>query len=711
MNSGVGDDTSAASHSSNSSKAEWLGETEQERVRIIREWVQRNSQQSAVSGDPREEQPVEVADQIERVLDGLVVNESLIQNEPARRGIRKLCGRQALLDMLKKAERERHQELQVLMQHHTVSNFAHRNRIQSLLRGRFLRNCDLGDKEKPSSSAATELGFLRERQPVSGLRDEFISKQDRSVFGQTSSRHSDTSSDAEIDDNIGELMCLNSLDCINDANGLSDQNGREADNQGLPDGTTDSGLQNNQRSTMEERVARVEVWRGQLSQNFEREWQQSAREKFLERRNVTEAELFSNQRQDDTGDSFSESSGEEPRQHCHYHPQQYTGLALEQPQWNTEESAPLEQINESVNVAESINPTVSLEEQQQEEVLVNEESDWQIINDEIDGWREYAEEEADTNIPENFLNQLPQASSMDVNRETHDLRDLPEMQPSDGDLQGAIQDWSEESSDQDTVSIGGVARFYPPDDDHVYNMELRELLSRRRVSNLLQSGFRESLDQLIQSYMERQNRNPVDWEEQETFPTPASVGQETNQQDEDQNGIQDLRTVESPLSLPSPMIPVQPLWEHERSNANWPSNDLNQHMGMDWESANDMRIDMARLQQRMNKLQRMLEACMDMQLELQQSIRQEVSAAMNRTPGPSGTSEEEEKTAFETKWEYARKGICCICCENSIDSLLYRCGHMNACHKCAREMVEAGEKCPMCRAPVVEAVRAYPSLL
>ncbi|XP_062105176.1 uncharacterized protein LOC133816875 isoform X2 [Humulus lupulus] len=720
MNSGAGECVSNVSHTSNSPRAEWLGENEQERVRVIREWVQTNSQLRGTCAGSRENQPAEVGTQIEQVRDGLVVNQNDGRHQQVRRGNRKLCGRQALLDMLKKAERERKMELQVLLEHRAVTNFPHRNRIQSLLRGWFLRNGSMVENERPSSVAESELGLLRQRHTVSGLREGF-SRLDNSVCAQASSSLSDTSNEDNISNRNGEPQENNLYEVRDDICEQSELNyeaseDQEHDSHGILDGQSEFG--GNVVEDIDSRESNahiIEGWHEQVPDNVVRQWQWSTNSEFVDRRDDTELNTDVDSQENTTGEwahhtlhvgveerrnileaSYAANDESEPRRESNDYPHL---------------SGPADNL-EGNTVAHMITQESASEVQQwQDQSSAIEEGDW------VQDVAEYSEW---TDSPgENMGNQSQAAefgwSQGNEDLENSHLEEVPEEEwHEEGDFQEAVQSWLEGPSDNEAVPSRQVDTYYFPDDDNVYSMELRELLSRRRVSNLLHSGFRESLDQLIQSYVERQSHAAVDWELDGSSPSPASVEQDLDQAIPNQSEVQEDAVVRPPPVAPPshPIPPPPPMWDQRPHRDSWTQHDMHQRFGIEWEIINDMRIDMARLQQRMNNLQRMMETCMDMQLELQRSIRQEVSAALNRPAGsqaaPAELGEGEGGLAEDdTKWDHVRKGMCCICSNTNIDSLLYRCGHMCTCSKCANELVESRGKCPMCRAPVVEVIRAY----
>eukprot|EP00963_Diacronema_lutheri_P006749 scaffold587_cov339-Pavlova_lutheri.AAC.73 len=106
------------------------------------------------------------------------------------------------------------------------------------------------------------------------------------------------------------------------------------------------------------------------------------------------------------------------------------------------------------------------------------------------------------------------------------------------------------------------------------------------------------------------------------------------------------------------------------------------------------------LERKLERVNRLLSTCIEMQSETHRAIRQEVSAAMKDTVSGASTPLEVHSTPFEA-------GKCTVCCDRNIDAVMYKCGHMVACYHCAREIRDRGRSCPLCRASIVEVIKTY----
>ncbi|KAM3694161.1 hypothetical protein ACJW31_07G039200 [Castanea mollissima] len=287
------------------------------------------------------------------------------------------------------------------------------------------------------------------------------------------------------------------------------------------------------------------------------------------------------------------------------------------------------------------------------------------------------------------------------------------------------------------------------------NGEICQLLERRTVSSFLTSDFRERIDRLMVSRLDRQ----MHLEEREdengsqegmdqfmsfkhSFTDPSGSQQEEEEEEEDEEQVEeeeeedrdvaeegeeslisgqyheagdDFDESSSSMQIASPYplgswsyqdnqvgddsdqvtstsprqhLPSQPYYQDSQQNSA-----ATNPNSIEMELIYDMKGQMEQLYHEMSELRKSIKSCMDMQMMLQQSSKQESHSAQG-----------EGKKSYDG---VPKKGNCCICYEKQIDSLLYRCGHMCTCLKCAHELQWGSGKCPICRAPIVDVVRAY----
>ncbi|MED6153750.1 hypothetical protein PIB30_105030, partial [Stylosanthes scabra] len=145
-------------------------------------------------------------------------------------------------------------------------------------------------------------------------------------------------------------------------------------------------------------------------------------------------------------------------------------------------------------------------------------------------------------------------------------------------------------------------------------------------------------------------------------------------------------------SQPEPPPPQSECsWQHSRqfsSQSSTPSS-------IEMDFLYDMRGQMSQLFREMSELRNSINSCISMQMQLQMQMQQFKNQDVY-------SAKKEEKLSNNNT---SKKGKCCICNESKVEAVLYRCGHMCACLKCANELQRKGENCPICKTPVVDVVR------
>ncbi|KAG7546820.1 Zinc finger RING-type [Arabidopsis suecica] len=296
-----------------------------------------------------------------------------------------------------------------------------------------------------------------------------------------------------------------------------------------------------------------------------------------------------------------------------------------------------------------------------------------------------------------------------------------------------INDWDENEMEEEEEEYGDYYDHFNGDDDWIHDIsrprsyweDLRKerylevlntesekkdicnLIERRTVSNFLTSDLRQKIDNLmitrVQSHIGVSlNQIEEGDEDEEEWEVECSArNQEDNETEEDpeKTNLEAASDVCSQSSARSSTMMSWTFRDQDIDKDNEPTTSLSlpeplvptNQSTQDMQTISDLRNQMEQLQREMLELRNSVKSCIDMQLHFQKSVTQDLSRSEQRV---------------DTKKDPLKRK-CCVCSEMPVDSLLYRCGHMCTCLKCAHELQWSSKKCPICMAPIVDVVRAF----
>lgn len=308
---------------------------------------------------------------------------------------------------------------------------------------------------------------------------------DNSACVQVSSSLSGTSN-SDINGNRTEENNLHEVVtdfCAQSENSYKSSDDQTHDSHGLSGGSDDLGgnLVEDMDSQSLESNNHIEGWQEQVPDYAVRDWQWSTNTEIVETRDATELNTVGISERN-TADQWNHETlqfdfGE------HMNVQEVSYVSNVQSELVVEENlfhglSDRADLLDGNRPGDDTNRLGSASLQWQDQVSENEERDWEqeVAEYTASGWIGSIGENTDRNQPETTHFEW---SIGNEDRENSHLQEVPEEWHEESGFQEAVHNWlDEEPSEPESVPTRQADTYYFPDDDNVYNVELRELLSR-----------------------------------------------------------------------------------------------------------------------------------------------------------------------------------------------------------------------------------------